>query len=103
MPKADSMKDGYLAALFDFSFSSLITPKLISLFYVVAVGGMGIFTLFFIKSAFDKSSGLGLAALVLSPVVFLILMTLVRIYLEIVVVVFKIAEYAARIAHVAEA
>ena len=101
---------GFFAALFDYSFSQFITVRLVRLLYVIATG-IGVIAalltiLFtFIGAAFVPSSyqagggGRFLIALILVPLAFLIYMIVVRLYLELVVVLFRIAEYAREIAH----
>jgi hypothetical protein len=89
---------GLLAALFDFSFSEFITPKIIKWLYAfgIVVAAMG--ALFFIGAGFQRSGAAGLFFLIVSPVVFLLYALGVRIYLELVMVMFNIAGHVAAIA-----
>jgi len=83
---------GFFGALFDFSFSSMITVKIVKLLYVLALVGAGIWTLIFLAAAFADSGGVGVVVLILSPVIFLIFAILSRVYLEMIIVLFKIAD-----------
>ena len=83
---------GFFAALFDFSFSSMITVKIVKLLYVLALAGAAIWTLIFIAAAFADSGGTGVVVLILSPGIFLIFAIFSRVYLELIIVLFKIAD-----------
>ena len=89
---------GFFASLFDFSFSSMVTTKIIQILYVLAVIGMGLLTIGWIAAAFGASDTAGVIVLVLSPFIFILMVTVARIYLEAVIVLFKIAENTATIA-----
>ena len=88
------MQDGksFLAALFDFSFSEFITIKLIKILYVVGMIMAGIGALFMIGGGFRASFFAGLLALIISPIVFLLYVLVIRIWLELIIVLFKIAD-----------
>jgi len=93
----------FLPSLFDLSFSSMITPKLIRLFYVVAmilvaisaigVLGSAVTTLF---SGFRYHSPMmivmGIGGFLLVPIVFIVGVAVCRLYAELVIVIFKIKE-----------
>ncbi|MEO8092585.1 MAG: DUF4282 domain-containing protein [bacterium] len=92
-------QEGFLKALFDTRFTTLITPKIIRVVYIVAMIGIAIGAVIVVVSAFNNSTGLGLLTLlVLAPLGSLLYLILVRLYLEIVIVVFKINESADLIA-----
>ena len=57
---------GFLASLFDFSFSSLITLKIIRVLYILSLVGAGIYTLIFVGAGFASDSALGVFFLILS-------------------------------------
>lgn len=89
---------GLLAALFDFSFSEFITPKIIKWLYAAGIVIAAVGALFFIAVGFHRSAGAGLFFLILSPAVFLLYVLGARIYLELIMVMFNIAGHVAAIA-----
>jgi hypothetical protein len=89
---------GMLATLFDFSFTEFITSKLVKLLFVIGIVFAVIGAIAFISAGFQAGAGWGILALLVSPVVFLIYVLLVRVYLEIIIVIFRIAEHVHLIA-----
>ncbi|GAB4186732.1 MAG: hypothetical protein Kow00108_23820 [Calditrichia bacterium] len=83
---------GFLNRLFDFTFSELITLKIIRFLYVMGVFFAGIGSLYLIVSMFQSSFFAGLLAIIISPLVFLLYVILIRVYLEILYVIFKISD-----------
>jgi hypothetical protein len=83
---------GMLGTLFDFSFTHFITAKLVKLLFAIGILGSVIGGIRFIAGGFGMGAGWGVLALLVSPVVFVILVLLVRVALEIIVVLFRIAE-----------
>ncbi len=88
----------FLAALFDFSFSEFITIKLIKILYVIGIIIAGIAALFIIGGAFTTSFWAGLLSLIISPIIFLLYVLIIRIWLELIIVLFKIADNTKNIA-----
>lgn len=87
------MERGFLGSLFDFSFSSFITTRLIKIIYALFIGVSGFVALFFVIGAFASSTVLGLFTLLIAaPVLFFFYVILARVYLELVVAIFRIAE-----------
>ena len=91
-------KKGFLGALFDFSFSEFITIKLIQVLFIIGIIFSAIVALIFIVSGFNISSGAGILFLILSPIIFVLYVILIRIWLEIIIVIFKIAENTKKLA-----
>jgi hypothetical protein len=89
---------GFFAALFDFSFSEFITTKIIKIIYAILIVLAGIVALLLIGVGFNASKAVGVIALIFSPVVFIIYVIFARLWLEVLIVVFKIAEHAKDIA-----
>ena len=83
---------GFFGALFDISFSSFITPKIISVLFVIFMILSGLAALVMIITGFMGGIVNGLVAVVLSPIVVFLYILFARIWLELVVVMFKIAE-----------
>lgn len=90
---------GFFASLFDTSFDDLITPRIIKLLYILSMIVIGLTALGFIASAFAEDTGLGVLTLfVLAPLGGLLYLILARVWLELIIVIFKIREAAERIA-----
>ena len=84
---------GFLGALFDFSFTSLVTTKIIKVLYVLILVLVSISALVFTIAAFRLSAAFGLLTLVIGdPLFILIVMAFWRLVLESFVVRFRIAE-----------
>jgi uncharacterized protein DUF4282 len=85
---------GFFASLFDISFSSLITTKVIKVLYVISLIVIGLVAIGFIVSAFASSAAFGVVTLVILAPLFALLYTVwARVVLEFIIVVFRIAEY----------
>lgn len=90
-----------IQSLFDLSFSSLIVPRLIKIFYMLALIGGAFGTLMFIITSFASSIGFGLVSLLLAPVFYLGVAILTRMQMEMLLVQFEIHRNIARLtAHV---
>ncbi len=89
---------GFLASLFDLSFSSMITVRIIQILYVLSLLGAALYTIVIIAIAFSASDAAGVVVLILSPLIFIVFAIFARVYLEVLVVVFKIADNTAAIA-----
>lgn len=95
-PKVESK--GFVAALFDLKFRSFITLKFASLIYAIMIGVWALASLAILFS-FVGGGGLGvIVGLIGGPAVFLIGLSFSRIYLEVIVVLFRIAENTADMA-----
>jgi len=83
---------GFFGSLFDLRFKNFITPKLISVLYILMLIGNAAGALFVIIGAFSESFGYGLLRFIIGIVGFVILMILARVLLEVTIVLFKIEE-----------
>jgi outer membrane biosynthesis protein TonB len=82
---------GFMTALFDYSFTSFVTPKIIKILYLLATVVVALSTLVLVLAAFNTSSGAGILTLVIvGPLFFLISMIYARVLLELVIVFFRI-------------
>lgn len=90
--------EGFFASLMDTRFDNLITPKLIRFLYVISMVVLAIGTVVFIISGFADKIGTGILMLIIAPLVALIYLIVVRLWLELIVVTFKIREAADAIA-----
>jgi len=83
----------FLSALFDFSFTSFVTTKIIKILYVLILVMTSLSALIFTISAFRLSAGFGLVTLIIGdPLFIIIVMALWRLVLESFIVRFRIAE-----------
>jgi hypothetical protein len=81
----------FFGSLFDYSFSSFITPRIIKILYVLATIGISLWTLFLIVAAFNVSDGAGGGMLLIGgPLFFLFSMIYARVFLELVIAFFRI-------------
>jgi hypothetical protein len=88
-----SNKFGFLHPLIDFSFHRSITVKMMKFLYILSILGAGLMAFFLILLGFETSLGFGLFALLMgAPVVFLLTVIFSRVFLEMILVVFRIAD-----------
>ena len=83
---------GFLGRLFDTSFTSFITLSIIQLVFKLFIGLAALSTVGFIIIAFSADPMAGIVSLIAGPLLFLFYVIMVRIYLELVVVFFRIEE-----------
>ena len=88
---------GFVGALFDLSFSEFVTTKLIKILYIllliiILIGlVVGLVTSF--VSLFSRGGFLsGLMGLIFTPIGALIWVIMARVWMELIIVVFRIAE-----------
>ena len=82
----------FFNTLFDFSFKEFVTIKIIKVIYGIGIFFAAIGALVVLVKGFQASFLLGILALILTPVVFILYTILVRVYLEVVIVLFRISE-----------
>ncbi len=82
---------GFLSALFDYSFTSFVTPRIIKILYVLATILISLWTLLLVVAAFNVSGGAGGVMLIVGgPLFFLLSMIYARVLLELIIVFFRI-------------
>jgi hypothetical protein len=89
---------GFFGALFDFSFTEFVTTRIIKVLFAIAIIGSAIVAIVYIAASFSSSTGLGILVLLLSPVIFIVYVILARVWLEVIIVLFRIAEHVSEIA-----
>lgn len=89
----------FLSSLFDFSFSDLITPKIIKVLYMICVGLAGLGALLFLAAALRGGIVGGIVGLVVAAPLFILYVILARVYMEILIVIFRIAQDVRTIAN----
>jgi hypothetical protein len=80
------------SAIFDFSFTEFISIDLIRVLYVFAFIVAGLSMVGTILAGFSNGFVWGLGSIIIAPVVFFMVIFFARIILEILVVLFRIAE-----------
>ena len=98
VPVSAEEAKGFIGALFDLSFTSFITTKLIRVLYILCIIGGGLSALGMIGSGFVAGATSGLISIIVAPLVFLAVVIFARVYLELVIVIFRGAEHLAEIA-----
>lgn len=88
---------GFISTLFDLSFSEFVTTRLIKVLFIIGIVGAGLWDLVFVVGAFKVGFLRGLLMLLLSPIFFLISVLLARIWCELIIVIFRIAENTSRL------
>lgn len=88
----DTSPKGFLAALFDFSFTTFITPMIVKFVYILATVGTGLFFLFFLVTAFKGSAAIGLLVLIVGPVFAIVYLAFVRMTLEFYLAVTRMSQ-----------
>jgi hypothetical protein len=86
---------GFFGNLFDLSFSEFITVRIVKVLFIVAIVASAIGALVMLGggiAALRFRPLVGLVTILLSPLAFCLYVILARIWLEIVLVIFRIAE-----------
>lgn len=84
---ADEAK-GFIGALFDLSFSNFITIKMIKVLYIIVIIG-AVLEALAVAAMGLRGGAMGLVMVVLAPVAFFAILILGRVYMELVMVIFK--------------
>ncbi len=80
----------FFQRLFDFSFKEFVTPSIIKFLYTVLLIIIGLGTVAYIVIAFTQSFTNGVITLIISPLIALLWVIMARVYLEVVMVLFRI-------------
>ena len=88
----DNRDPSFLGALFDMSFSTFVTESLASIVYMLVIFFSAFFAVVYVVREFLSSLGEGLFAIFLAPIGWILFILIARITLELIVVVFKIAD-----------
>lgn len=93
-PRYDNDK-GFFGSLFDFSFDNFIATKLVKFLYVLSLILFSITAIGYLIAGLvglGQGEGFGLLLIIAAPLIWLIGLILTRLYLELVIVMFKISE-----------
>ena len=88
---------GFLGSIFDLSFTEFITIRIIKFLFILGIIFAAIGTLLLIVTGFSNGIGVGILSLVLSPLIFLVYVLLARVWCEMIIVMFRIAENTGRL------
>lgn len=83
---------GVLLALFDFSFTHFVTPKLVRFVYLLATIALGAGWLVWLFGAFSWGVGYGILVLLIGPVLLVIYLALIRMTLEFYLSIVRMSE-----------
>ena len=84
---------GFFGSLFDFSFTSFVTTKIVKFLYVLTVVLLGLGALVFVVASFSSSAAAGLFMLFIgAPLAFLLYVIYTRVLLELFIAIFRIME-----------
>ena len=92
---ASEVKEGtksFFGSLFDFSFTTFITAKLIRFLFGAGIILGAIFGVITIVGAFTQALTAGLISLVVTPIAYVLGIIVLRIWLELIMILFKIEE-----------
>ncbi len=89
---------GFFGKLFDLSFSEFITISIIKVLYVIAIIVSAIGALVLLVSGFTKGVGAAIVGIILAPLAFLLYVLIARVWMELILVLFKIAENTGKMA-----
>ena len=98
MNRAWSLIREFLRELFDFQFSTFLTTRMLPGVYGFGIVLAALFTLYVVVLRLRESTVEGLAWLVIGPMMFFGLVTALRITLEFVLAVFRVAWYVEQVA-----
>ena len=88
---------GFITVLFDLSFTEFITTRIIKVLYILGIFFSGLGSLAVLVGGVTSGSVVGaLGALIITPVIFVLYVLMVRVWLELIIVIFRIAENTGR-------
>ncbi len=93
----------FFGALFDFSFTTFVTPKIVKVLYILGVLIVALYALVLLVIGLlglvRGQVGAGLGMIVAAPVVFVLGLCYARVLLEVMVAIFRIAENTSDLSH----
>ena len=83
----------FFGSLFDFSFDTLIAPRIVRVLYILSIALAALWALFLIVGGFSQSPGSGILMLIIGgPLAFFVSVIYARVVLEIVLAIFRISD-----------
>ena len=90
---------GFFGSLFDLSFTSFVTMKVIKVLFVLAIIGAALVAISLVAFSNTPYGNLPpVVAIIAAPIVFFVYILLARVWMEILMVTFRIEQYVAEIA-----
>ncbi len=86
-----------LGALLDFGFQRFVTLSVIKVLYVLGIGMIALTLVVALIGAFTQGGMAALAVLVIGPLIGLVWLIFLRVWLELVVVIFRLWENTSRL------
>ena len=87
-----------LQAFFDFSSSRVVSPRMMKFLYALFILLAGLMAVFLVIAGFRASVRFGIFALLIgAPLIFLLTVVSSRVFLETILIVFRMADHAANI------
>jgi hypothetical protein len=87
-----------LQALFNLSFNQFVSPKIMKFLYGLSILSAGLIALFFVIMGFKVSMWVGIFSLFIgAPLIFLLTVIYSRVLLEMILVIFRMADHIAEI------
>ncbi len=84
---------GFFKSLFDFSFNSFVTPRIIKILYILMIVVAGLTALAALVTAFQISAVVGILSLIIGcPIYLFITIAFYRVVLEFFMVAFRMAD-----------
>lgn len=83
---------GFLGSLFDFSFENFVFPKIVKFLYalIVVIAGLGYIAM--VIYGFQQGTTTGFGALLLGPLALTLYLIMIRAWMEVAIVLFRIYE-----------
>ena len=91
-------KAGFFGTLLDFSFTEFVTTKIIKFLYILAIVVLGLMSLGWLIAGILGGALSAILSLILVPLFFALMVIYTRVALEIIMVIFRIAENTSEIA-----
>lgn len=91
-------ENAYLGLL-DLNFTRFVTEGVLKILYLITVvlaAAATVTTIIYMFSSYGLAQGIG--ALIIGPVVFFLIVVLIRVFFEVFIVIFRIADYLRQIA-----
>lgn len=89
---------GIIASLFDLDFKNFITLRFLKIIYTIVIVVIGLGALIVFIAFASRGFGAAVFALILVPIVSLLYLIFARVYLELIALLFRIAENTTLIA-----
>jgi hypothetical protein len=92
----EAQAKGFFGSLFDFSFTSLVTPRVVKVLYVLFLVGLVLYILgglgYAVFMMINEQFLMGLVSLVVLPFAIILMLIFGRMYHELIILAFRIAE-----------